>query len=284
MKWRHLLLFGCALPLVACTQQSSNVDVPATEVSGAKSGVFTLLQLDTVTAVRTVRPASLLGVYTSMFLSQGGFAPVRSAQLAIAAQEKIVSGQTGIETSETFTILKELGVALQVNIPDMLNRSTDRPTTLDTYLRSLTNLKTLADRKAVELEALEDQSKEERTTKRKEVRELNSAIQKALRSGDYEFAGSKQEELSTQQSELAEIETRVDQAGDVLKAYEKLLKVANERLSAITLNRAVLLAGLKVIEVPGVDELEVLEPDSLFNRRDTDPLQQGVNPMGILGE
>jgi len=97
---------------------------------------------------------------------------VKSAELGIKSQEKILVGQVKLESSETFSLLKEFGVILQVDVVDVLNRSTDREKTLDKYIRSLANIMTLADRKIKELATLEDKYKDESREKKRTVRDI----------------------------------------------------------------------------------------------------------------
>jgi len=237
------------------------------KTSGAKAGAYGVGLLNGSDGTDMgERPTATLGLYTSMYLAQGAFLPVKTAALGVTAQQKILLGQGTAETSETFSLLKEFGAILQVDIVDSLNRSGKREETLDTYLRSLANIMQLADRKIKELEQLEETTADLRKDKRDVVRKIEREIRDALNEENYEFAGTKQEEMATANGELAILETKEEQTKDILVPYNSLMDVANDRYDAITANRRVLLAGLKVVEVPGIEDLDILENDTFLQR------------------
>jgi len=261
------LLFGALVLLSSCLPEKEEPEL--IQVDGSKASVYTTLSL-LVPEITSERPTALLGTYSSIYLGQGVFLPVKSAELGIESQEKILVGQVKLESSETFSLLKEFGVILQVDVVDVLNRSADREKTLDTYIRSLANIMTLADRKIKELETLEDKYKDEARKKKRAVRDTERIVSKALRDEEFELAGSKQEELTNAKTELAEVEAQQDQVEDVLKPYEKMLEIGQERLNAINKNKRILIAGLKVVEVPGIEELDILEQESWRESKDFD--------------
>ena len=248
------------LLLSACAAEKEEEPAPL-DVSGAKTSVYiTLNLLEPTKAIG--KPSALLGAYSSLYLAQGVFLPVKSAQIGIESQEKLLEGQVKLEASETFALLKEFGIILQVDVTDILNRSTNREETLDKYLRSLANIMTLADRKIKEMEALSDKLKDEAGDKKKKVRDVERIVSKALKNEEFELAGSKQEELTNAKTELAELEAKRDQVEDVLKPYEKMMDIAKERLNAINKNKRIIIAGLKVVDVPGIEELDILQEES----------------------
>ncbi|MDD5469558.1 MAG: hypothetical protein PHO92_02040 [Candidatus Peribacteraceae bacterium] len=263
-------VFLCSL-LTACAGKVPLEDEVAIqtppETSGAKAGAFSTLLLNIPTRnVGGVRPSHTLGIYTSMYLAHGAFLPVQTAMLGITAQQHMWLGQTQPETSETFALLREFGSILQVDIVDSLNRSRNREETLERYTRSLVNIMELAERKMNELTTLQEDLRSQRKEQKKAVDELERAIQKAIKEEDYEFASSKQEELVTLKAELTRIETKAEQTDDILKPYEKLMQIAEKRQNAIDKNRRILIAGLKVIEVPGIENLDILEQERAWQR------------------
>jgi len=255
----------------AVVQGTSSGSVPASasgsalfiETSGTKAGAYsTLLVNEPSKRIGAERPAASLGIFTNLYLTQGAFVPVRAANMGIEAQQLILIGQSTPESSETFALLKEFGAVLQADIVDILNRSIDREEALDRYLRSLENITTLARRKITELTALQEDLDARLKEQRGAVRELERSVQKAIKEENYEFASEHQEELVSSKASLAELETQLSQTKDILKPYEKLMSVAEERYDAITKNRRVLLAGLKVVEVPGIENLDLIEQNT----------------------
>jgi hypothetical protein len=211
-----------------------------------------------------VRPAALLGVYVGSYLSRTRGTSYVSALDGVAVQMIMTYGEQGVDS--TYALLQELGLALQVNIADMLNRSTDRPGKLDEYLGIL---RSLAADSTVKVEALErdmDELADERSEARKRAGAIQSALNRALREDDYATASQKQEELTPARAALASVEEEERQVRSTRGIYRDLLEVAEVRLLAIQENRQILIAGLKVVEVPGIEDIGLILEKSRFNR------------------
>ena len=254
-----LLLSGCGL-----FGGSANVETGSgsLDVSGAKSGILSFEMLIKNEQLAP-RPAAALAIYVGTFLAEGIFFPTHGATLGVEAQSKIIEGQETPAADETFALLEELGSILQVNVPDLLNRSPDREVTLGQYLDSLKNIYTLGQRKEKELKATADQLDKDERDQRKTANDLQRAINKALDAEDFTGAGSMQQDLATAQAKLAESAVKRKQAKDLGNRYQKLVDVAGKRIVAIESNRKILIAGLKVVDLPGVNELGiVVEPTS----------------------
>lgn len=235
---------------------------PNLQVSGAKSAILWWERITgEETSVRLPRPSASLGMFTSMFLAQGHFLPANTAMRGVDVGSMIVAGQGQATTDETFQLLQEFGAVLQVDIMDLLNRSPNRATTLQQYIDSLKGVGTIAQRKHTELEAKLEELELERREQRTIVKDMEREIRNALNNEDYGTAGSKQQALTEAQGTLAEVETTENLTSDIRKRYENLLKIAAERLKALESNREVLIAGVKVIDVPGVEDIGVIEEE-----------------------
>lgn len=205
------------------------------------------------------RPGAMLGIFSTLFASQGMFLPVKSAMFGIQAQQKILEGMTKPDTDENYDLLTEVGNVLQVNIVDTLNRSENRKETLDAYDQSLHNTTSLLDRKITELTALSKELQKTQRTQQDTVSTLQRSIQKSMQAQDYSGAGAAQEELQKAQSELAGTQTKAKQITDLITRFKALLKIGVQRAQAIEANREVLIAGLKVVNVPGITDLGILQ-------------------------
>lgn len=250
--------------LTQCGGTSEEEIVEPTDVSGAKSALYSIKDL--LTVIQKERPSASMGVYGSLYLAQGIFLPVQGALKGIESHLRLIAGQTELATNETFALLQEFGSVLQVEIVDMLNRSSDRAEALNRYIQTLNNVAVLVERKATELETQVDQLKDQKKEEKKVESDLEKQLKTALKEDDYSIAGSLQQRLTAAKGELAKTEARLDQTEDILDRYEDLLKVAQERLDAMQNNREILIAGLKVIEVPGIEDLRILEPGSRRKR------------------
>ena len=252
MQYKYLLLPILFLGLTACggsddDKESDDIDVPKIEDHVA-------------------RPSEAMGIFASTYLSQGAFVRVQTAIKGIETQMKIYAGQQVPTTDETFALLRDLGTILQIDFVDEMNRSTDRAETLDQYIKSLKGVGQIADRKRKELEAKEGTLKNDRKEQKKTLRELEREVKNLLRDEDYTRAGDKQQEATKASSVLSATESVLDQTKDILERYESLLDITKERIFAIQSNREVLIAGVKVRNVPGIEDLDILDDRKRFSR------------------
>lgn len=270
MNWRNsALAFAliAGLVLTACGAEGTEGQESAdgAEVSGVKSGVYTLSDLSRKMATVN-RPSSMLGIFVSLYASQGTILPTMNAENGIEALKKLLEAQTRSDTDENFALLREVGGILQVNIVDTLNRSSERAKTLDEYTRALEKSIDLMERKLQELEVLYDAQKEETKELRSEIRDRERELKTALRDQDYGTASDIEEGLASMNSAYAEIDTKTDQTGDMIDRFEDLYDIAKSRYQAITNNREILIAGLRVIDVPGIKDLNILEKGTNWRR------------------
>lgn len=204
------------------------------------------------------RPSALLGIYGSLFLSQGLGVPSRAALLGVQAIQALTRPLNPDQLEDAYTLLQEFGSVLQVEVPEMLNAQTDRALALNQYVTGLKNITVRANLKAQEIENAAETREETRRTEQRALADVRSQIQKALREKDYATAGALQAQRNTAQAALERTQSEIGQLQEVSRIYRQLLDIAQERIVAIEQNRAVLLSGLQVVEVPGVEDLDVL--------------------------
>lgn len=238
--------------LAGCTTQESSV-----RSDGPVSAVISLHDI-VKESVMNNRPSAALGLYTGMFLAQGNFVSARSATLGIEAQTRILAGQEDMTSDETFALLQEIGNVLQVDIIDILNRSNNREQTLNAYLQSLKNMGILAERKISELKVQVEALQDQRSAKRTVARNLERDIKTALRNEDYVTAGELQPDFTEAEGTLAVTETKLKQTDDIMDRLTDLLDIIARRVNAIAQNKQVLIAGNRVIDVPGIEDLNIL--------------------------
>lgn len=271
---RIVTTIGICLLLTGCSP-FDNKEKAAEEnslgVTGTRTGLSAVGILDTGSVTIFPRPSAPMGFYIAAYLAQGVFLPVRSAALGVEAQKKLFAGQGNPVADETFTLLQELGNVLQVNVSDVLNRSPDRRVALDQYLQALQNVFVLSERKKVELDTTAETLRKEEREKRENVQEMERTIRDTLDHEDYTGAGGRQRELSEAQGTLAQVATKREQTEDIADRYRELLEVAKKRLVAIEANRLILIAGLQVIQLPGIEDLDILLEKGQ-RRRTTSPI------------
>lgn len=278
----------CLLLLTACGKSEEKIaeaniesqsGVVLPKVSGSKAASYEISLLNTPDGiVLSGRPTAVFGIFSSSFLAQGAFLRSTSATVGVDAQIQLLAGQINVETSETFALLKEFGAVLQVDIVDALNRSSDRGKTLDAYLSSLKNITELVERKVRELDSVRDKLEDDRREENRRIRDIEKNIKNALREENYEQAGADQEELTKLKTKVATLETEIDQNKDIVGRYEKLIDIAKERYNALSVNRRIVMSGLKVVDVPGIDDFNILDENTRFGRSEN-PFDVGSDPL-----
>ncbi len=213
------------------------------------------------------RPTSSLGIFASLYLSGHGFTKATSAPAGVVAQVKYHAKPSEEDTNTAYSLLEEFGIVLQVDIPDVLNRSDNRAETLNSYFTGLQNITERSRRRATVIQASIESLQLERKTRQRTVTDLDRVIRAALKDQDYSTAGSKQAELAQAQSQLTDTESQLDQQQTLLDSFENLLDVADRRLEAIDKNREILIAGLKAVDVPGAEDLGVIQQEAQKRRR-----------------
>lgn len=230
-----------------------------------------LMQTGVIKPIPPLRPSALLGPYVAAFLSMPLVNANHAAVSGVIAAEGILhEDNTGIR-DESYALLEELGLILQVDLVDHLNRSLDRQMALDTYREGLIDIATRCqDHQTTTLTIREDDA----DAKVKELRKQQSLIQRnlnnALRDKDYATAGSHQADLSEVQGELAIATADQKEIRNVIRLFKDSLNDAAERLQAIDANRDALIAGVEVTDTPGAQDLGVLQ-DSPRGTRRADP-------------
>ncbi|MDO8648292.1 MAG: hypothetical protein Q7R81_00750 [Candidatus Peregrinibacteria bacterium] len=265
--------YGIILLLLALSACGGDADRPNEETP--TEGTPPAVESPTLPggALRENRPSAALGVYVSTFMSRGLHTPIATAVEGTTAVLKLSPlAVTEDDLEQTFSLLQEFGAILQVNVIDLLNRSTDRPKTLNDYTANLQAVGTRSKQHTVELETrldiLEPKLREERRT----VNDLQRTLNTAVRDQDYALAGALQRDLLEAQTAFTKSDSLNNRIEDLIDAFEDLLEIGERRLKAIEVNREVLIAGLSVENVPGLEDLGVIrEPERNRDRNEPSP-------------
>jgi len=271
-KLRSAVLTAFVGLLLASCAHDDEETAEAPTVAGAASGVEWSWQIahDPIN-VRRLRPSALLGTYTAQYIIQ--LSTFGSALDGIQAYVDL-RGDTEANRDEDFALLETLGAALQTDIPDMLNRSPVRATAFDAYVGSLADVMRRANARLERLEQELETINDDRRTRRQEAGVIQRELNAALREDKYALASEIQQRLLAAEIALSEIEAKEDTQRSLIRLYEKLLTLGERRLVSMHENREILIAGLKVIELPGIDALGILEQgDTRALRRDGGPYE-----------
>lgn len=236
-------------------------DETSIDVKGAMQGVMSIFTAGGRPTMNFVRAGSSLGVFATVFFAEEGVIPTFSAIKGVNAQMMLHSTKDLTE-DDTFALLQEFGSVLSVDVPDLLNRSTDRTDTLNDYVTGLTNITARATERMAEIETKLDTLESERRTANSEVSTIQRTVNDALRDKDYGTAASEQEKLAEAKNRLSKVQVEQDLTEDIAGTFEDLLELAVLRLEAIDKNRQVIISGLTVVEIPGIEDLNILENPS----------------------
>ena len=269
VKYKYISLLTIAVVLTSCSAGNTSTEVEDLQTKAAKNGIasaFTLSKSLAIGSRSVFRPSASMGMFISSYLSQGAFVTVQSAINGIEAELKLLAGQVKPTTSETFSLLTELGSLLQINVPEMLNRSTNRAESINSYSESLNSTGKIAEQKLSELESREEILKKELRVKKDIAKEIERGINSAFKDENYSHAASEQEKLQEAESEVAKTKIEYDQVTDLVRRYEDMLEIASDRLRAISKNREILISGLKITEVPGIENLEIMNDSKRYKK------------------
>lgn len=260
VQYRSILLQALILTLLLGGCSTAKKNEPTTDTVGFSKPETVLEEVNRLANpdLSRARPSGMLGIFVTTFLAEREGSEVHSAPRGIGSVVLLVKGEE-LSLDETFQMLQELGGVLQVDVADMLNRSTNRTDALNIYIQSLQSIGDQSTEKVAELESLVDSQRAEQRTQQQATTDIDRQISKALRDKDYATAGSLQPTLIDEQKKLSEIEGELQRTRQIVDAFNDLLKIAERRLNAIEQNKEILIAGLKVIELPGVKELKILE-------------------------
>ncbi len=205
------------------------------------------------------RHAALLGLFVAEYLAntpaniaaQGGVNGIAVQQMIIGKQQTVADPD--------FDLIQAFGDALQVDVPDLLNRSVDRQQTLDTYADALTNVATRANNRFKELNVLLSDLTQTSRQQNKDKSAAERDLKKAMDSKDFTDAGEKQKLVLEKAQAFADTDLQLKQTQNVVTTFNKFLTLYGQKILAIQQNREVLISGNKVVNVPGIDQLKLIE-------------------------
>lgn len=244
-----------ALVLASCTRSP---ETPNTAVHAAQSAVRTATYLLQGGGL-IFRPSALLGTYVASYLAQGT-SLAKSALKGVEQQIALFFEETS-QKDESYQLLQDMGAALAVKIPDMLNRSPNRARDLDAYVSALRALQAASQRQNEALNSKKDTAQDILRERQRHLSDVKRELTKAIRDEDYVTAGSLQDAVNKAQTDVASADADLKEVRNILALYNDVLDLSEERITAIIANRDVLIAGVKVVDVPGIGDIGVVQGD-----------------------
>lgn len=254
-----ILTASFLLTLAGCGMTSTS-DSDTVSVSGARSAVFAIDQLIvTSTKQQLTRSAALLGVFVSEYISFTETAIAAQGAINGIAVDDLLIRRAQSVTDPDYELLQAFADALQVDVADLLNRSTNRQESLDAYVVSLKNVARRSNERYAELTGTVDTLKSLLRTQGKERSDAERALQSAIRKKEFSDAGNLQKTVTEKEQAYAETDLKRKQAEHIVDTLNSLLTLYRQKIRAIESNREILIAGNRIVDVPGIEELKIIE-------------------------
>lgn len=276
------LLIGILLALSACTSSEDEIiatDLP--DVSGGKSALLSTDRLTVGAEGSFARKSSLLGVYVAEYLSVTPALAAESAIKGVNVQNSIIGAQSTISDPD-LEMLASFAEALSVDVAALLNRSTNRQESLDAYTEALNAIASRVNDRYRELLSSEEELTGSVRSMKRELADAERALNDAKEQKDYRLVSEKQKIILDLQKEVAEKELQLVQVSDLVREIGSYLELYGEKILAIERNREALIAGIKVTDVPGAEELQVIERGDSSERAPRQRRGGMLNPFDIL--
>ena len=245
--------FGITLPCTLCACSAKTAD--ASYVRSARSGLLTSAFFsEKEKETRTPIPAAKAGLVASTLMSDTSKVSPGSKDDTTRDSDDPIEGYTAL--------INSIIDLLVTDVQDLMNNSRDRSDTLNEYIQSL---RREIEQGKIALRSLETQEEESDTTQRRVkrlVRELEDQLDDAIRSGESNNSSSILQELLDAQQELVTSQTQLTVAKQFQSSLSEVLGPLEERLRAVEANRDALVKGVRITDIPGVDDLGILEREN----------------------
>ncbi len=240
---------------------------------GARNAIFALEDLRKNSPdTKKNRGASLMGVFVAEYLSQSPFfTAVQGAIDAVTVHALIFENKSNVSDPD-FALLEAFSDALQVDVQDLLNRSDNREQALDGYSEALMNVAQRANERRKELQSLSADLSTQSKINKKELTAAQKALKTAIDSKEFDGAGEVQDLVLEKKKMQAELDTKIANTNQVIKVLDANLTFFGEKLLAMQRNREALIAGITIIDIPGVEELKLIQRDKRRNNTSLDEL------------
>jgi hypothetical protein len=253
---------GIMMILMSTTFLSGCGATKGGEVSGVRSGIITTDQLSQTQRREVIRQSALLGVFLTEYASnRAKNDSVQGAIDGVTIQSTLVQSKEEDRT-EDGGLLQAFSSALQVDVPDLLNRSSSREQALDTYSQALTNVAMRANERTKELSLALKDLQSIAKIKKNEENAAKKLVQAALKNKQFDTLHDLQNAASEAEVLALEATSKAKQVSDIVAILNEFLKIYGQKILAIQANREALIAGIQVVNIPGIDELKLIRKAS----------------------
>lgn len=192
-------------------------------------------------------------------------ASLRAGALLAGASRQVVPPPRGagmlplegtfIEDAELLQSMIEL---LRIDVQEILSEERDRAETLEDYLVSLQSHRQQGEIRLRSLLNREEELQDSADRLERRVDDLRDALDAAVRGGEAVSIAALMSDLSERQQAFVEVQTELVVIERLRASFEEILDPLEERERAVSANRDALLKGVRVVDIPGVDDLGII--------------------------
>lgn len=248
---RRVAIVSLLMVLLAGCQREE--EVTEYQVRGAQSGFrvsFELLQHVEAAAVPAVPALSAVraGALMSRRAEEPTFPPPLSELPASPAEEAVHDAE----------LLQRIIELLRQDVREMLNVSSDRTETLKDYLAALSSHFQRGEVRRRALRDHEDNLRDDENRLQRGISDLRNDLDEAIRGGEGKNVSALMTEITERYAAFAVVQTSLVVVQRSLEALDRVVPTLEDRLRAVQANQEALIKGVRIIDIPGVEDLGII--------------------------
>jgi hypothetical protein len=251
MKYKAFI--ASALLLTACAGEEDETKT-LDSIQSARSGVRVGMEFIEKTMEEESFPAVISGTRAGLLLSD-------AQKISATIPDPIDTGipESGVKAdTELLEIFIEL---LSADVQGLLNQSANREDALDNYIKSIESHTQKGHIRLLSLQNREDDLHDDTKRLERGTRDVRNQLDDAISEGRSSIVSALTNELVGRQTKLAEAQAELAVTSRLVEAFGEILEPLGERIDAIKRNRDPLIKGVRVIDMPGVDDLKIIETE-----------------------
>ncbi|HLC75815.1 MAG TPA: hypothetical protein VJB82_01700 [Candidatus Peribacterales bacterium] len=238
-----------AITLLILSACSRSNDDDSIKLRAAESGLRLVVERTKQDPEALPSPAAISGLVAGSILGK----PILESEYE---EGSTLPDGRAAEDTRLIQILVQL---LDKDIQNVLNSASKREDGLDAYINAI---ESTAQKGEIRLRALQDtleRSEDDSSRFERRIREIQNEIEDVIAEGNTTQVNVLTDELIQKQQLLAEADVDVIVNTHLISAYEDVLEPIENRLKAIRANRDALIKGVTITDMPGVEDLKIIE-------------------------
>ncbi len=164
-----------------------------------------------------------------------------------------------VNTNADVDLLNALVTLLGTDVQQLLDQASSREDAIDFYQESVESHVQQGLIRFRAMQDIADRAEDDSNRFERRIREIRKEIDDAIGESNTSRVSLLTDELIQKQSQLAEADSRAIVNSHLSEAFQDVLEPLDERLQAIRANREALVKGVTVVDMPGVEDLKIIE-------------------------